>query len=249
MAAYAPYEPINTLKPIADNVWIVDGPEIFMCYPWLSFIKVPFPTRMTIVRLADGKLWVHSPTPLPDDLARAIDSLGQVAFLVAPNLLHYWWIGEWKSHYPQARAYAAPGVRERAAARFNGFDADLTDLPPPEWQGEFDQVLVPGDYLTEAVFLHRASRTLLLTDLIENFEPGRFRRLWMRWACQMSGCCDPDGKVPIDLRSTFLRHRDSVRKAVHTMLAWQPLRVILAHGRWYPDHAEAELRRAFRWVV
>ena len=36
---------------------------------------------------------------------------------------------------------------------------------------------------------------------------------------------------------------------VQTMLAWEPLRVILAHGRWYPDHAEAELRRAFRWAL
>ena len=52
MAAYALYEPVNTLKPVADDVWIVDGPEIQMSYPYLPFFKLPFPTRMTIVRLA-----------------------------------------------------------------------------------------------------------------------------------------------------------------------------------------------------
>ena len=248
-AAYAPYEPLNALKPVADNVWIVDGPEILMGYPYLPFFKVPFPTRMTVVRLADGSLWVHSPTPLTAPLAQAIDALGRVAFLVAPNLLHYWWIGEWKTHYPTARAYGAPGVAAHAAKRFTGFDAELTETLPAAWQDAFAQVLVTGDFMTEAVFFHRASRTLILTDLIENFEPGRFRRPWIRWACQAAGCCHPDGKAPIDLRATFLRHRDSVRRGARAMLEWQPERVILAHGRWYPDNAAAELKRAFRWAL
>jgi hypothetical protein len=249
MTAYALYEPVDTLKPVADNVWIVDGPEIRMTYPWLPFFKVPFPTRMTVVRLGDGSLWVHSPTPLTDELAAAIDSLGRVAFLVAPNLLHFWWIGDWKAHYRQARAYAAPGARAHAAKHFTGFDADLTDTPPPEWQGEFEQVLVPGSFMTEAVFFHKASRTLILTDLIQNFEAGRISKRWFRVACQWSGCCDPDGRAPIDLRSTFYRHRGDVRQAVRRMLEWLPERVILAHGRWYPENAVAELKRGFRWAL
>ena len=61
MTSYALYEPVDTLKSVADNVWIVDGPEIRMSYPYLPFIKVPFPTRMTVVRLADGALWLNSP--------------------------------------------------------------------------------------------------------------------------------------------------------------------------------------------
>ena len=248
MTAYALYEPVNTLKPVADNVWIVDGPEIRMTYPWLPMFSVPFPTRMTVVRLKDSSLWVHSPTPLPEALAGAVDVLGKVAYLVAPNLLHFWWIADWKARYPGARAYAAPGTRERAQKRFTGFDADLSDEPPPEWQGEFAQVPVHGGYMTEVVFFHRASRTLILTDLIENFEPDRFSKRWLRLACQWAGCCDPDGRAPVDLRSTFLRHRDSVRSAVQTMLEWQPERVILAHGRWYADNAMAELKRAFRWA-
>jgi hypothetical protein len=248
MAAYALYEPVNTLKPVADNVWIVDGPEILMGYPYLPFFKLPFPTRMTIMRLGDGSLWLHSPTPLTEALAQAVDALGRVAFLVAPNLLHFWWIADWKARYAQARAYAAPGTREHAQKRFTGFDADLTGEPPPEWQDEFAQVPVAGDFMTEVVFFHRPSRTLILTDLIENFEPNRFSKRWLRLACQWAGCCDPDGKTPVDLRTTFLRHRDSVRSAVQTMLEWQPERVILAHGRWYADNAMAELKRAFRWA-
>ncbi|HEX7657508.1 MAG TPA: DUF4336 domain-containing protein, partial [Sphingomonas sp.] len=64
-----------------------------------------------------------------------------------------------------------------------------------------------------------------------------------------SGAVDPDGKAPIDMRATFWRHRDRLRAAVRTMIAWGPERVILAHGRWYDRDGAAELRRAFRWAL
>jgi hypothetical protein len=48
---------------------------------------------------------------------------------------------------------------------------------------------------------------------------------------------------------TFWRHRNALRAAVERMIAWQPERIIIAHGRWYEGNYEAELRRAFRWVL
>lgn len=43
------YSPINELKQIDKNIWIVDGPEIKMNF---ILFKMPFTTRMTIVRLS-----------------------------------------------------------------------------------------------------------------------------------------------------------------------------------------------------
>jgi hypothetical protein len=125
----------------------------------------------------------------------------------------------------------------------------LTDTPPPAWSGAIDQVVVPGDLLTEVVFFHRASRTLVLTDLIENFEPERIRHWFLRHISRLGGVTDPDGRAPIDMRLSFWRHRALVRRAVETMLAWNPERIVLAHGRWYERNGAAELRRAFRWVL
>lgn len=48
---------------------------------------------------------------------------------------------------------------------------------------------------------------------------------------------------------TFLRNKSELRKAVETMIAWQPQRIILAHGRWYTTDGVTELRRAFRWLL
>ncbi|MGE0525399.1 MAG: DUF4336 domain-containing protein, partial [Variibacter sp.] len=67
------YPPINTLKPVAEDVWIVDGPTIRFGPRWL---RMPFPTRMTIVRTGDGSLFIHSPTPLVPDLRTAVSALG-----------------------------------------------------------------------------------------------------------------------------------------------------------------------------
>jgi len=55
------YEPINLLKPVGEDIWIVDGSIVQMA---MYGIRVPFPTRMTIVRLSNGELWCHSPTEL-----------------------------------------------------------------------------------------------------------------------------------------------------------------------------------------
>jgi len=65
----------------------------------------------------------------------------------------------------------------------------------------------------------------------------------------VAGTRDPDGKAPIDMRSSFSRGRPALRAAVERILAWDAERVILAHGRWYPRDGAAELRRAFRWAV
>jgi len=242
--AFLPYAPLNILKPVAENLWLADGPEIVMRYLGLG---MPFPTRMTVVRLADGGLFVHSPVAPDAALMDAVAALGPVRHLVAPNSLHYWWMPDWKARFPGARVHAVPGLA-RTARRRLAVDAELGDRPPPDWADELDQVLVKGRMLTEADFFHRPSRTAILTDLIENFETGRVTNRWLRGLIRMSHAADPHGSAPYDMRLTFLGRRRAMRPAVRRMLAWNAVRVILAHGRWYPANGAAELRRAFGWV-
>lgn len=211
-------------------------------------VRLPFQTRMTIVRLPDGGLWLHSPTEPHAELMGRVAALESVRFLVAPNTLHYWWIPEWSDRFPEAQVWIAPGL-ETSAKRALPPARVLADDPPDAWAGAIDQVLVRGGMLTEVDFFHRPSRTLVLTDLIENFEPGRVRRAWLRWLLRLAGAADPDGKAPIDMQLSFLGRRRHVRAAARRMIAWDPKRVILAHGRWYAENGTAELRRAFRWVL
>lgn len=249
MTGIEPYEPLNQLKPIAPDIWIADGPVVRMAAAFGT--SMPFPTRMTIVRLRDGGLWCHSPIAPDEGLFAAIDALGPVRHLVSPNLLHYASIGAWKRRYPAAVAWAAPGVRQRAASQKIevAFDADLADVAPPAWAADLDQLRFRGSrVLEEFVFFHRASATLVLADLIENFERGKISR-GMHWLARLGGVLDPDGKAPLDMRMTFLGRKRLARACFAGIMAWHPQRVILAHGRCYTENAEAELRRAFRWVL
>lgn len=242
------YEPINTLKPVAPDIWIADGPVLRMATPFGG--GMPFPTRMTVVRLHDGGLWCHSPIAPDEGLFAEMDALGPVRHLVSPNLLHYASIAIWNRRYPDACAWASPGVRERAASQKIevAFDADLADAPPEVWSAEIDQLRFRGSRVfQEIVFFHRASATLILADLIENFERARVTR-GMRWLARLGGVLDPDGKAPLDMRMTFIGRRRVARECFERIMAWHPQRVILAHGRWYPENAETELRRAFRWA-
>ncbi len=241
------YEPINVLKVVAPEIWIVDGPEIRMATPFGGF---PMTTRMTLVRLRDGSIWCHSPTAPDETLFREIDALGPVRHLVSPNMLHYAFIGAWKARYPAATAWASPGVRRRAAAQHIdvAFDADLADTAPDAWAADIDQLRFRGSrVLEEFVFLHRASATLVLADLIENFERAKLTPR-MRALMRLGGVLDPDGKVPLDFRLTWVGRKRLARECFARIMAWRPQRVILAHGRWYPENGEAELRRAFRWL-
>ncbi|HBS50910.1 MAG TPA: DUF4336 domain-containing protein [Rhodobacteraceae bacterium] len=238
------YEPLNTLKPVAPHIWLIDGPSI-------RFYGLPFSTRATVVRLGSGELWVHSPTKLTTGLASELKGLGPVAHLVAPNWIHYAHVAEWQEAFPDAISWAAPGAAERAASKGMAlhFDRDLGPEAEAPWEGEIDQMIVEGSRVhREAVFFHPASRTLILTDLIENFEPGKMP-WYLRPLLRLGGVMDPDGKMPRDMRASFLGHRDRLRAAVERMIAWQPERVILAHGRWYRENGVAELRRAFRFVL
>jgi hypothetical protein len=240
------YGPLNTLKRVVEDLWLVDGPVIRFGMPWP---KMPFPTRMTVVRLAGSDLFVHSPTPLVPQLKSEIEAAGTPRWIVGPNRIHYWWIPEWRTAFPHADIYLAPRIREQAAGRIDFDGLALEGDSGYPWDSEIATLPIAGSYMTEVEFFHRTSRTLVLTDLIENFEPRKLTSFVMRCLTRFGRVQDPDGQMPRDMRLTFARRRPQLRAAIETMIAWNPERIVLAHGRWYERNGAAELRRAFRWIL
>ncbi|NJK52017.1 MAG: DUF4336 domain-containing protein [Leptolyngbyaceae cyanobacterium SU_3_3] len=236
------YEPLYTLKNIAPNAWIADG-------GWIRFYGLPFPTRMTVIRLTNGDVWVHSPIADKEGLSESVAALGSVRHLIAPNWIHYAWVPSWQLRFPEALTWASPGVVKRAASKGMQlhFDRELGNDSPSEWAAEIDQRLADSDYHREVIFFHRASRTLILTDLIENFERDKMP-WWTRPLLTLGGVCAPNGRMPRDMAASFRQHPQHLRDLVDTMIAWHPERVILAHGRWHPINGTAELSRAFLWL-
>ena len=160
------YEPINVFKPLAADIGIVDGPLEYLTVSGIR-LPLPFTTRMTVARLSNGDLFLHSPIKFDERLAKELLGLGRVRHLVSPNQFHYAHIGEWARAFPETISWASPRVRRRARARHADIDftRDLSASAPEEWRREIDQMLFPGGYFKEFIFFHKASKTLILAPI------------------------------------------------------------------------------------
>ena len=237
------YEPLYTLKEVDQNIWIADGDLIQMDF---KVFKLPFQTRMTVIKLNDGKLWIHSPIAPNEELFTELDALGRVAYLISPNKIHYAYIADWKKRYPHAQTWSSPGVEKRAKSQNIKvvFDAALTNKAPDLWSAEIDQLIFKG----EVVFFHKSTKTLIVTDLIENFEPEKIASPIRRKIYRLARVTAPDGQTPIDYRMTFFRRQIEAKVSFSCMLNWKPDKIILAHGLCFFENGIDELKRAFRWI-
>lgn len=227
------------LQSFGPDLWLADGPQA-------EVAGFRYPTRMAVIRLADGNLMIWSPVALSDEIRTALADLGEVRHLVAPNSLHHLHLAEWKAAYPQALLHAPPGLAAKRADL--AFDADLGDGPPPDWAADLDQVIMPGNRITtEVVFFHRPSATVLFTDLIQQFPPGWFKG-WRGIVARLDLMIEAEPSVPRKFRVTF-NDRNAARASLRRILAWPAEKVVMAHGRPVQRDGQAYLVRAFRWLM
>jgi hypothetical protein len=226
------------LLSIGPDLWLAEGPVL------VAAAGFHYPTRMVIIRLANGGLILWSPIALTPALKSAVDALGPVAHLIGPNNLHHMALGDWQAAYPAAQLHAAP----RLAAKRPDLRVDATLGPtlPPGWAGEVDQVVIENRITTEVVFYHRASRTVIFTDLLQQLPPGWFKG-WRAWVAKLDLMVADQPSVPRKFRMGFA-NRAALRASLTRILAWQPERLIFAHGPVIEREAAAVLARAFAWV-
>ena len=227
------------LKPFGPDIWIAEGPVVS------AYLGFRYPTRMAVIKLPDGGLFIWSPVALTDELRGAVEALGPVAHIVAPNSLHHLYIPEWARAFPEAKLHAAPGVREkRGDVRFA---ADLTDAADPAWADVMDQALLPNAIASEIVFFHRPSGTALFTDVLQQFDDRWFSG-WRRWIAKADLMVGAEPHVPRKFRMAF-RDKAGARAALSRILSWPVQNVVMAHGAPVTADAPAFLARAFSFLT
>ncbi len=223
------------LRPLQENLWVIDLP-----------LKMPggvqIGTRTTIIRLADGSLFMHCPGPIEESDFQEIAKLGDVRHIVAANLFHHLFVKQTLARCEGATLYAPPNFEQKLPDL--SYQA-LTNAAPTTWAGELDQVAIEGaPSLNEIVFLHRASRTLLLTDLCFNMQHSD--SLITRITMRITGAYGHFG--PSRLARSFMKDKAAVRAGVERILDLDFDRVIVTHGDVVETGGREALREAFSKV-
>ncbi len=222
------------MKKLDDDLWVVD---------WRPVLPggVDFPARMTVVRLPDGSLWLHSACTIDDTLAAQLAELGPVRHIVVPSLFHDLGGAGAKARYPDATLWSAPGWSTPA-----GVDAvELADGAPEAWGGVIEGMRIAGaPRVNEVVFHHRPSKTLVVCDLVFNLDE--------RFGCLLGAffsMLGVNGRFALSRswKVWFVRDKPAASAAVQRVLAWDFERLIVGHGEVLEQRAKERLREALSW--
>lgn len=224
-----------TLRQLDTDLWVSERP--------FKYFGIEVGLRMTVVRLPAGLL-VHSPVSLDEATHRELEAIGAVRFVVAPNRYHHLFAAAYRRAYPDAMLLGAPGLDKKRADLH--FDAIIDDALPPEIYAGFDhQVFHAFAPLNEIVMFHRASRTVLFTDLIFNLASSQtaFERfvLWLDGAAQGPA-------VARSFRLLIRLNRTQARSELARILSWDFDRATMAHGDVIERGAKAAVSRAWSFL-
>jgi len=224
------------LKPLVpDSIWHAQQP--------LKFGPLAISSRMTVVRLADGALWVHSPITPTAELTAALKALGPVRYVVAPNKGHHLFFLPFLQAFPEARGFIAPGLSAKRV--------DLKPFPVlgtagvPDWSPELQDIYIEGlPILNETAWFHAPSGTLIVADILTCF--GEHNGFLLRAAARLLGVYQRLG-VSRTMRA-LVKDRAALSRSVARLLALDIRRVVLAHDQIVEVEAKAKLERAFAWL-
>ena len=224
-----------SLVPLAPDLWELNAP--------LSVAGMKLDHRMTVARLPNGELWIHSPVAHSAALDAELARHGKIAHVVAPSGMHDTYLEGWFAAQPNARFHACRALaRARPDLKFTD---TLSHVPPAAWSEVFDQHVMQGmPRIDEVVFLHRATRTLVLTDLVFNLGPDM--PFLSRVLLKLNDC---DCKFTASrLMKSTIKDRAAFRRSLDHVLSWDFDAIVLSHGANISSGGKVMLREAFAFL-
>ncbi len=228
-------QPYESLVSHGSGLWTRNG----------DWYGTSFRRRMTVMALTAGDLIIHNAFRLADSDLAELRALGNVVGIVVPNAFHGDEAGWLSEQFPQARVFAPQASRKKFKKIYR-VDGSLELDWPQAWASEIACVAIDGmRILNEVVFLHRASRTLVLTDLVFNLRPQDFKnsieRTLMDWnrvgrGFGPSWLCD----------HLFTRDLAARGRSIDSFLKLDFDRIILNHGAIVETGGKEQLMKAFR---
>lgn len=219
--------------------WVQMADDVALLqFPWRA-LGIDFQRNVTLLRLPDRRLIVHSTAPFePADL-NAIRRFGEPAWLVEATLIHDTFAKEGHAAFPHLPYYAPANFTAAS-----GVATESLGSPPPDWAGEIEVLEIAGlRRPNEHAFFHRAARILVLADLLFHFPSGT--RGWGRFFIQRVLRLPRLVGMSILFRM-MIRDQAAFARSIRQMLEWDFERIIVAHAEPLEEDARTTLIEACR---
>jgi hypothetical protein len=220
---------------VTDGVWIASTP--------VRIVGMKLASNMTVLRLSHGELLLHSPVPMTPELRVAVEALGRVAHLYAPNTFHHLWMGEWASAFPDARVHAPSALKKKRPDLRIDRAHDLAR--EPAFEGVLRELHIDGFRLEETVLSYEPARALVVADLVHQI--GRPDDLWTVLYSRAMGFYDRVALSRV-LRWTAFSDRKAARKSLDALLDHPFESVLVGHGAPVLGGAREALAAAYAWL-
>ena len=216
----------------------IDDDVVVMSFPLKAF-GIDFGRNVTLLRLRDGRVVVHSSAPFTDQDLSAIRRLGEPCWLVDASLLHDTFAKAGRAAFPDL-PYLAPN----GFTKTSGVTVQSLDNPPPDWHGELDVLRIEGTRVNEYVFLHRRSRTLVTADLFFSFP--RETRGWARFFSRHIMRLPRLFGISVFYRFLMINDRSAFERSMRELLRWDFANLVVAHRHPIEKTARVAVETALR---
>jgi hypothetical protein len=209
--------PHGPLTRVDESIWTVVGE--------ISMPLGEFPRRMTVVRLADGRLVIYSAIALAEDEMAALEALGTPAFLIVPCERHRLDAPIWKDRYPAIRVIAPPGAVDKVSeVVIVDASSAVFDDPNVQW------IEVAGTQGHEAALevTTPSGLTLIVNEIIGDIHGVHGLKGWL---LRLMGFAGDEPHVPVGPKVQFAKSKTELAAQ---MRRWAELpglqRIIVSHG-------------------
>jgi hypothetical protein len=209
-----------------------------MQYP-LRALGIDFRRCVTLLRLADGRVVIHSSAPFTAEDVAAMRRFGVPSWLVEATLMHDTFARPVSTVFPDLPYLAPDGF-----AKLSGIPTRPLYPPPSDWAGEIEVLKVEGLRKTdEHAFFHRASQTLVLADLLFHFPADS--RGWPRFFAQHIMRLPRLSGISAFFR-LMIRDREAFSLSMKKMLEWDFEQIVVGHGEPIQNDAKRIFAQALR---
>jgi len=233
---------VTVIREVAKDVWIFSR-------PFARFGLIPVGGRSTAIRLTGGGVWVLASTPLDDETKAKLDELGQVKYIVNPDIVHHLFLPEFKKAYPEAKLLGVEETLHRSVDKTLKFDGVWGKDPPDTTYGFEDDIqscFFSGYKNKDVAFFHPKTKTLVQADLLLNLPA---YEQYSKSKVPVFGNLKPSSWAHQQIVGSLGMDKVAMKRDATTVANWDFERIIPCHGDVIEKNGNEAWREAYKAFI